>query len=127
MVNFNFFGSGGGGSSADAVKVIQFTLALATASSNDNIPANSKPLIAEIQITSVYDGGATIAIGRTGSTSLLQATTDNNPASADTYVVDIEPNIAWGASALPVLATITGAPTTGAAQIRVWYVETVGD
>jgi hypothetical protein len=90
----------------------------ASQSSAVSIPANAVIAEATVKITTAYDVG-TIAVGRTGSTSLLVGATDNLPTAIGSY--QIEQDTTWGASALPVLVTITGSPTTGAGFVIVKY------
>jgi len=104
------------------VQTIRFAVALVNVSSTTTIPANAIIQSTELDVTTPYSGGATIAIGQTGTTSLLQATTDNSPQSANLY--GVQQDIAWGASPLAVLVTISGSPAAGAAQCVVRYVQT---
>ena len=87
-------------------------------SSADSIPANAVIGRADIVIGTSYSVGATITVGRTGSAALLADTTDSYPANpADTYVGP--QRTAWGGSALPVLVTVGGSPSVGAADVYV--------
>jgi hypothetical protein len=103
------------------VQTIRIPVALATVSSTTTIPANSVIQSTEINVGTPYSGGATISIGQTGSTALLQATTDNTPQSANLY--GVEEDVSWGASPLAVLVTVSGAPAAGAAAVIVRYVQ----
>lgn len=76
------------------------------------VPANAVIVAAELDIATPYSGGATITLGRAGSATLLQATTDNLATVANRYSLDLD--TAWGGSALAVRATIAGAPAAGA-------------
>lgn len=103
-----------------AVKEIRFVLDnTASQSSATSVPANAYVISAELKVTTPYSGGSTISIGRTGSTSLLQTTTDNLTTAANSYVVDQD--TAFGGSALPVLVTVGGAPAAGAGVAIVRY------
>lgn len=113
--------AGGGGAGAGAVRTIRFVLGTATASSVTEIPADARVLSARLEITTPYSNGTTIALGRTGSTSLLMATTDNDATIAQAYLLDLD--AAWGGAALAVLATIAGGPVAGAAVVVVTYTE----
>src|SRR5277367_803844 len=104
---------------AGAVYCIDFALGLATASSVTQIPANAIVLRSEVKVTSAYSAGAAIAVGQTGTTGLLQATGDNVPQTIDEYIADQRTD--WGATPLAVLATVTGAPSVGAAKVTVMY------
>jgi hypothetical protein len=104
---------------AGVVYCIDFALALATASSVTSIPANAIILRSEIKITTAYSAGATIAVGQTGTTGLLQSTGDNYPQVINEY--DAPQRTGWGSSSLPVLATVAGSPTVGAASVTVQY------
>lgn len=108
------------GSALGAVKQIRFVIGTAaTASSTTQIPANAIISDCQVKITTPYSGGATISVGRTGSTALLQTTTDNLPQSSDTF--EVTQDTAWGASPLAVLTTIGGSPGAGAGVVIVNY------
>jgi hypothetical protein len=97
-----------------------FTTGFATVSSADNIPANAVITRFYVQVTSAFNVGAVLTLGRTGSTALLLT---SGSGSLDLTVVapnDFPCLIQWGSSALPVLATYSWA-TQGAATIFVEY------
>lgn len=103
-----------------SVRVVRYAITnSATQDSASTIPANARILAARVEITTPYSGGATLAIGRSGSTSLLQATTDNDPTAANTYEVDQDTG--WGGSALAVRTTIGGSPAAGAGTVTVLF------
>ncbi len=108
---------------SDTKMLIQFSITAAggaTQSSVTSIPAGALVLRSGVHVTTPFSPGTTIAVGQTGSASLLQATGDNLPTIADLHN---KPNdVAWGGSALPVLATVGGSPAAGAADIIVEYV-----
>jgi hypothetical protein len=101
------------------VYCIDFALALATASSVTQIPANAVILSCELKVTTAYSAGTTIAVGQTGTTGLLMATGDNVATTIDEYRAD--QRTGWGASPLAVLATIAGSPSVGAGTVTVQY------
>lgn len=104
---------------AGAAYVIDYAIGTAASQpSVTSIPANAVILRCEVKITTPYPAGA-IAIGRTGSTSLLQGTADNYPSVANEY--DAPQRTDWGGAALPVLCTITGGPSSGAGRVTVVY------
>lgn len=97
-------------------------LAIGTGASQSSvtiIPANAIILRSTVTITTPYSAGATIAVGQTGTTGLLQATTDSTPQTADNY--DAPQRTAWGASPLALLVTVGGAPAAGAGFVTVQY------
>lgn len=102
-----------------AMYQISFALGTATASSATQIPANAIVTDTELDITTAYSAGATISVGQTGTAALLMATGDNTPQTVNQY--NDHGRVAWGASALAVLATIAGAPSTGVAVLTVTY------
>jgi hypothetical protein len=111
----------GGSTMSGAQRVIKFaTTNAASQSSTAEIPANAVVLSATLEVTTPYSAGATVSIGRTGSTALIQATTDNLATVAGTY--DVPQDTAWGATALPVLITVAGTPAAGAGFCIVQYV-----
>lgn len=103
-----------------AIREVRFAIGTGAAqNSATTIPANVQIIDAEVTITTPYSAGATIAVGQTGSTSLLQGTTDNNPQSANRYQSDQD--TAWGGTARTVLVTVTGAPAAGVGVVIVRY------
>lgn len=105
---------------AGAELVIGITIGTSgTYTSTAVIPANARVSRTAVLVTTAYSAGGTIAVGQTGSTSLLQATTDNLATSLGTY--DTTDPIAWGGSALAVLVTIGGSPSTGVGLVLVYY------
>lgn len=92
----------------------------ASQTSATSIPANAYVLSSEVEITTPYSPGATIKVGQSGTTDLLQATADVVATVADTY--SAPQDTAWGASALPVLVTVAGSPAAGAGFVVVRYV-----
>lgn len=110
----------GGSQTSGTIREIRFAVTNAASQSSANaIPANAFIFDCKLIVSTPYSAGATIAIGQTGTTALLQATTDNLPQTAGTY--DVEGDTAWGASALAVLVTIAGAPAAGAGTVAVLY------
>ncbi len=102
------------------VREIRFALTnAASQSSATSIPANAIVSDIRLSVTTQYSAGSTISVGRTGSTSLLMATTDNLAQSTDMF--QITQDTAWGGSALPVLVTVSGAPTAGVGTCTVIY------
>ena len=91
----------------------------ASQSSTTSIPAGAIVTRADVTITTPYSVGGTISVGRTGSTSLLQATGDNDPQVISEY--EANQRTAWGGSPLPVLVTVGGAPGAGAGFVTVQY------
>lgn len=88
-----------------------------TKSSTATIPANATILNTRVQ---VLTGGAfsagTVSVGHSSTAALLQATTDNDLTTSGLYLVEgTTTNADWGASALAVQLTFTGAPGAGAA------------
>jgi hypothetical protein len=105
---------------AGAAYVIDYAIGTgASQSSVTSIPSGAIVLRSMINITTPYSGGSAISVGQTGSTSLLQGTADNYPTVADGY--DAPQRTAWGGSSLPVLTTITGAPSAGVGTVTVEY------
>jgi hypothetical protein len=102
-----------------SIRQITFTLTNgASQSSTTQIPANAVVSKVQLEITTPYSGGATIAVGQTGSTSLAMGTTDN-PQAAGIY--EIAEDVSWGGSPLAVLVTVAGSPAAGAGKCIVFY------
>ena len=97
-------------------------MAIGTAASQSStaiIPASAIITEVLLNVTTPYSGGATIAVGQTGTANLLLSTGDNDPQVADQYLS--EARVAWGASSLAVLVTVGGAPGTGVGTVTVTY------
>lgn len=110
----------GGSLMSGALRIIRYAVTnAATQDSASLIPANAVILRARLNVVTPYSGGATVSIGRAGSTSLLQVTTDNRPTVADIYEVPQE--TAWGGAAFAVRTTVGGAPAAGAGFVLVEY------
>lgn len=86
-----------------------------------SIPANAIVYRASLDIQTAYDNGATIEVGRTGSTSLLMTTTDSAPTNVAPNMYQVPQDTDWGGAALPLLVTIANAPTVGAGFAIVEY------
>jgi len=107
---------------AGATYTIDFVIGTgASQSSVSSIPANAIVTNIYTVFGTPYSAGTTIKVGQTGTTNLLMDTTDNTPTVAGTY--NILQRTSWGASALPVLVTIAGAPSAGAGTITVQYTQ----
>jgi hypothetical protein len=91
----------------------------ASQSSVSSIPANAVVESVMLDVTTPFSGGATVSIGQTGSTALLMGTSDNFPQTAGQYY--IAEDTPWGASALPLLITVGGAPSAGVAIAKVEF------
>ncbi|MFI5296516.1 MAG: hypothetical protein ACHREM_00340 [Polyangiales bacterium] len=105
---------------AGAEQTIRFAVGTGAAQTSvTSIPANAVVSSSFFTVTTPFSPGTTISVGQTGSVSLLQATTDIFPGVVDSY--SAPQDTAWGAAALPVLVTITGAPAAGAGFITVVY------
>lgn len=94
----------------------------ATTDSTRLLPADGYIISASIKIITPYSAGGTIAIGQSGSTSLFQATTDNNPqgTAGDVYEV-----VNWiqAASAAAIRTTVGGSPAAGQCWVIVRYTQ----
>ena len=100
--------------------VIDFAIGTgASQNSTSSIPANAIVDYVLLNITTPYSGGATIAVGQTGTTNLLLSTGDNTPQTVDQYMS--EARVAWGGSPLPVLVTVGGSPGAGVGTVTVAY------
>jgi hypothetical protein len=108
-------GVGGG------VQEIRVAVALATVSSVAGIPIGAIVVDAELDVTTLYSGGATISLGQAGAVAEFQATTDNLPQALGLYQVHQD---TAAASTNPLLVTVAGAPAAGAAQAIIRYVVT---
>lgn len=95
-----------------AVREIRFAIDnSAQQDSTYEIPANVRAVHCSVEITTPYSAGATISVGSTSTATLLQATTDNDPQTADTYVKDQD--TAWEVAASVVRVTVAGLPAAG--------------
>jgi hypothetical protein len=110
----------GGSQISGAARTIRTALTnAASQSSAKSIPANAIVYDRFFDITTAFSAGATLTMGQTGTPALLQSTTDNLPQTLGEYHVSQE--TVWGASALPVLVTVAGAPAAGAGFFNATY------
>jgi len=108
------------GTLGGSIREVRFAIGTgASQNSATTVPASVQVISAEVQITTPYSAGATIAVGQTGSTSLLMGTTDSSPQGAGRYVSDLDQ--AWGATPRTILVTVGGAPGAGAGFCIVRY------
>jgi hypothetical protein len=107
---------------AGAVQWIRFALGTTSASSVTSLPNNAIVICARLNITTAYSVGAAISLGVSGSISEFMATGDNNPQISSTpqlFTIDQDTSVTPSAA---VLATVTGAPSVGAATVSIGYV-----
>jgi len=110
------------GSVTGALRIIDFTIDnSASQDSTSSIPANALVLEANLEITTAYSAGATIEIGNTTTSNLLQATTDNNPQTTAVYSKEQRTSI--GASASVARVTVSGSPAAGAGIVTIKYTD----
>jgi hypothetical protein len=103
-----------------AIREIRLTITnAATQDSVAMIPSFAKVTEATLNIVTPYSGGATITVGRVGSLTLLQDTTDNLATVAGLYQVMQDTD--WGVTELVVRVTVAGAPAAGAGYCIVKY------
>jgi hypothetical protein len=93
----------------------------ATQESVKLIPANAVVLRARVNVTTPYDAGTTISVGRSGSLTLLQATTDNLATAVGVYEAPQETQ--WGVTSGVVTVTVAGAPVAGEGFVVVEYTQ----
>jgi hypothetical protein len=107
-----------------AVYEVSYALGLGAAQSSvTQIPSGARVTNVLLTVTPAYSAGTTISIGETGSTSLLMATGDNFPTVPGIY--SASQDTPWP-SLGSVLATVTGAPSAGAATVTVQYAMPTG-
>jgi hypothetical protein len=104
------------------LQIVEFTATTTSASSSTTIATNAVPVSVSLQVTTAYSAGTTLAIGFTGSTAFLMATTDNLPGTTGIYSINLM-GLAWTSN--PVLLTVGGSPAAGACRVRVIYATTV--
>jgi hypothetical protein len=122
MVTLNVYGIGAGSSTNSNLDCVYFTIGTATADSTTQIPANALITECRVNVTSAYDGGATIEVGYTGTPNAIMTTAGNTPAAVGIYKKDQLTD--WSGANIEVKATVGGVPTVGAAKIFVLYVIT---
>jgi len=107
-------GSGGSGS----LNVIRFAVGTdATTDSSTSLPASARVMYAHFEVTTPYDGGTTISVGRAGAISeyITTAGIDTQTAGINAAFQDTD----GGSSAIRV--TINTSPAAGAGVCVVWY------
>lgn len=105
-----------------AVVEVKIPIALATVSSTASIPAGSNVLSAALDVAVAYSAGTTISLGQTGAVAAFLATSDNFPTSQNLYSSGDQDTTSG--ALLPLLVTITGAPSVGSGFAIVRYVAT---
>lgn len=91
---------------------------LASTSSGAVVPAGSFVFYAALAILTAYDGGAQLSVGSATTPTALMAAGDSSPDKTNTYELSLD--VDWTAPA-PILVTLAGAPTVGAAICVVRY------
>lgn len=105
-----------------AVNVIQFNVALVTASSTTLIPANAQVLSASIEVLVPYTGGTSLTLGNvTIGAAGFMAAGSNDPTVVNTYTVEQDTDN--GAAAVVVRCTVAGGPIAGSSKVSIWYTE----
>lgn len=104
-----------------ATQEFRFAIGLTgTQNSVMGLPNNAIVRECALDVTTAYSGGTTIAVGVTGTTNLLQTTSDNDPTTVGLYSKDQDTVFT---PADPVQVTVSGGPATGAGQVLVRYVQ----
>ncbi len=115
--------SGTSSVSGDDMSEISITLGTSTVSSTKVPAATARVSRVDVTVTTPYTAGTTLQIGQSGAVTLLAAAGDflmtDTTGGTQTKFMDV----AWG-SALAALLTVTGA-SVGAAQVTIYYVDTV--
>ena len=106
---------------AIAEKVIQFSVALITASSTAQIPDNAQVFKCQIDIGTAYDNSATINVGDGTTPDLIFDELELDTATQASYIKN--QNIVWVDGPATVTATVGNTPTLGASVVTVWYAE----
>lgn len=111
----------GGSTMSGAIRTIRMAITnAASQSSTQVIPANAYILETYAKVTTPFSPGSTFQVGRTGSTALAMTSAQNLATVAGEYSTG-PTDIAWGASALPVLVSVGGSPAAGAGVVVVKY------
>lgn len=105
------------GSVSGAERKIRFVVGTAAIDSSEKTPANSRVSSTRFEVTTPYNGGATIAIGNAADTDAYMETGDLDPQTAGAY--EVEDDIDSGVED-EVSFTPTGA-TSGAGIVTVTY------
>ncbi len=103
-----------------AVAAVRFPLGTAPAQTSvTSIPAGAIVQNILLEIITAYSPGTLIQVGNATDPSLLMDTPDNAPTFENQY--EAVQATSWGPLALPVLVTVTGAPTVGVGECVVTY------
>ena len=103
-----------------SVKSLSFPISTTTTSSLSQLPANTIVLDTIVEISSVYNAGATIEVGIDTDTDLLQESTDNDAESEGLYKKEQKTGI--GGLSKNVRATISA--SSGSGSVFVLYSDT---
>lgn len=116
----------GTGSSTGVQKAIKVTVGSAAGNfdSTTSVPSGAKIVRVLTNVTTLYDGGATLEVLVNGSTPLtVQATTENRPNKVGLYANTPFSDVAASNAGI-VRVVLGGTPTVGAAEVVVEYYET---
>jgi hypothetical protein len=108
---------------AGAVEAIQTPVGLGTVSSADVIPVGALVLRACLVVKTAYSAGTTVTLGQAGTPVEFMGPADSLPPEVGSY--ETTP-ILNAASSSPLLVTVAGGPSVGAAVAIVEYVPAPG-
>jgi hypothetical protein len=91
----------------------------ATQTSQTSIPAGAFVTSVKLEVDSAYGAGVGLSVGNANGLSLIMTTAQNDPQAPGTYT--LPQNTSWGSTALPVVVTVTGGPTSGSGSVAVQY------
>jgi hypothetical protein len=84
------------------------------------IPSNAVIVETMVDVVTPLSAGGVIQVGKTGAGALLMPSNDVLATVAGQYSSGPQ-NVAWGATAAPVLISVGGAPAAGAGFVLVHY------
>jgi hypothetical protein len=115
--------------SAGATSDIEFTVPFTTAvggmvDSTTSVASGASPIAVEFQVTTAYDGAATVSVGNAaGTANFLMTTADIVPGTLGIYKVDLA-NLSWSATGAVRVTIAAVAATVGAGWCRLVYATT---
>lgn len=120
MVNLRYFNANN--AAATGLTIVKMPLAQATKVSTSAIPDNAIIMFAILDVTTLYDAGATVALKRTGDPTVIpMAVADSDMSIVATY--HVPQTVSWGTTGTGTLtATVANSPTVGASVIYIGYV-----
>jgi hypothetical protein len=122
LVNRQYVDQAVGVGATGAIKTVTAAVPInATGTTNIGaaLPVGSTILSVKVNVSASDTGTAVLSVGKAGSISAYMLTTENDPQSAGLYLAE---TMVFESGSVQVIATVAGAPSTGASTVVVSYI-----